>query len=99
MKIHVQLIDVYWQEDKPFNNTDDNMLPACGAIVFVGVSCELIPFHRLDEILWEKAAVNCFINPLAALLNCLNSQLLDPRLELAKYVPAGTSSCDACPKQ
>lgn len=49
-----------------------------------GVSCEIVPHQRLDEILWEKAAVNCFINPLAALLNCTNGQLVDPRMELAR---------------
>ncbi|XP_026194453.1 uncharacterized protein LOC34622586 [Cyclospora cayetanensis] len=49
-----------------------------------GIRCELLPCHRLDEILWEKAAVNCFINPISALLNCTNGQLTDPRLELAR---------------
>ncbi|CDJ42273.1 3-methyl-2-oxobutanoate hydroxymethyltransferase, putative [Eimeria tenella] len=49
-----------------------------------GVSCELLPWYKLDEILWEKAAVNCCINPLAALLNCANGQLVDPRMELTR---------------
>ncbi|CDJ50720.1 3-methyl-2-oxobutanoate hydroxymethyltransferase, putative [Eimeria brunetti] len=49
-----------------------------------GVSCETVPYQRLDEVLWEKAAVNCFINPLAAVLNCTNGQLVDPRMELAR---------------
>ncbi|KAL8444217.1 hypothetical protein Emed_006338 [Eimeria media] len=49
-----------------------------------GIPCELLPHHRLDEMLWEKAAVNCFINPLTALLNCTNSQVADPRMQLAR---------------
>ncbi|CDJ26844.1 3-methyl-2-oxobutanoate hydroxymethyltransferase, putative [Eimeria mitis] len=53
-------------------------------LVARGVSCEVVPYQRLDEVLWEKAAVNCFINPLAALLNCANGQLVDPRMELAR---------------
>ncbi|CDJ58111.1 3-methyl-2-oxobutanoate hydroxymethyltransferase, putative [Eimeria maxima] len=55
-----------------------------GVLFARGVSCEIVPHQRLDEILWEKAAVNCFINPLAALLNCTNGQLVDPRMELAR---------------
>ena len=51
-----------------------------------GVSCEIVPHQRLDEVLWEKAAVNCYINPLAALLNCTNGQLVDPRMDLARCV-------------
>lgn len=57
-------------------------------LLLAGVSCELFPFHRLDEILWEKAAVNCFINPLTAVLNCLNGQLADSRMQLARQVRA-----------
>ncbi|KAL8275063.1 hypothetical protein Esti_000942 [Eimeria stiedai] len=56
----------------------------CGMLMARGITCELLPHHRLDEMLWEKAAVNCFINPLTALLNCLNSQLADPRMQLAR---------------
>ncbi|KAL8435725.1 hypothetical protein ACSSS7_002262 [Eimeria intestinalis] len=55
-----------------------------GMLAARGIPCELLPHHRLDEMLWEKAAVNCFINPLTALLNCLNSQLADPRMQLAR---------------
>ncbi|KAL8455644.1 hypothetical protein Emag_000466 [Eimeria magna] len=55
-----------------------------GMLMARGIPCELLPHHRLDEMLWEKAAVNCFINPLTALLNCLNSQLADPRMQLAR---------------
>ena len=57
---------------------------AAVVVPFAGASCELVPCQRLDEILWEKAAVNCFINPLTALLNCLNGQLADPHMELAR---------------
>ncbi|KAL8426514.1 hypothetical protein Efla_004879 [Eimeria flavescens] len=60
-----------------------------------GVSCELLPNHRLDEVLWEKAAVNCFINPLTALLNCLNAQLTDSRLQLASLPVLQASACAA----
>ncbi|CDI83164.1 3-methyl-2-oxobutanoate hydroxymethyltransferase, putative [Eimeria acervulina] len=66
--------------------TFDLVIIAClsGDTQDIGVSCEIVPHQRLDEVLWEKAAVNCCINPLAALLNCTNGQLVDPRMDLAR---------------
>ncbi len=42
---------------------------------------------NIDEVLWQKLAINCAINPLSALSRCKNGMLME-RAELASQVDA-----------
>lgn len=42
-----------------------------------GLSCQSVSHDDMMIMLWQKLAANCAINPLTALLNCENGELLD----------------------
>jgi 2-dehydropantoate 2-reductase len=41
-----------------------------------GLNCQTISQTDMETLLWQKLAANCVINPLTAILNCPNGQLL-----------------------
>ena len=42
----------------------------------VGMRCESLPTNDLNRMLWQKLAANCVINPLTAIFQCSNGELL-----------------------
>jgi 2-dehydropantoate 2-reductase len=42
----------------------------------VGLHCQTIPSADMNALLWKKLAANCVINPLTALFQCTNGELL-----------------------
>jgi 2-dehydropantoate 2-reductase len=42
----------------------------------VGLNCQAISSADMDRLLWKKLAANCVINPLTALFQCTNGELL-----------------------
>jgi 2-dehydropantoate 2-reductase len=42
----------------------------------VGLHCQSIPSADMNALLWKKLAANCVINPLTALFQCTNGELL-----------------------
>ena len=42
----------------------------------VGLNCTALSSSEMEELLWKKLAANCVINPLTALCQCTNGELL-----------------------
>ena len=42
----------------------------------VGLNCTVLSSSEMEELLWKKLAANCVINPLTALCQCTNGELL-----------------------
>jgi 2-dehydropantoate 2-reductase len=40
------------------------------------LNCQILPSDKMQDMLWDKLAVNCVINPLTALFKCTNGELL-----------------------
>lgn len=48
-------------------------------------TCRVLPSHLLDSALWEKAAVNAYVNSLSAILDCSNAFLAEEGMENARW--------------
>jgi 2-dehydropantoate 2-reductase len=42
----------------------------------IGLNCSTISSPQMQELLWKKLAANCVINPLTAIFQCTNGELL-----------------------
>jgi 2-dehydropantoate 2-reductase len=42
----------------------------------VGLNCQSLSPHEMNSLLWKKLATNCVINPLSAIYQCTNGELL-----------------------
>jgi 2-dehydropantoate 2-reductase len=40
------------------------------------LNCQMLSSEKMQDMLWDKLAVNCVINPLTALFKCTNGELL-----------------------